>query len=112
MGCLVEVLGELFVEIVLGGLFYIYSGLMSLVVPHRKLSTTAEKRIRKIIKVITALFLLALLIGCSLLLADSPAVVIAGKIIVISVASVSALQIFLGVAVVISKKKKNKWKRR
>ena len=112
MGCLVEVLGELFVEIVLGGLFYIYSGLMSIAVPHRRLSSAAEKCIRNIIKIVAAVFVLALVIGCSLLFADSPTVFLAGKIIVIIIASVTALQILLGVAVVISKKKKNKWKRR
>ena len=108
MGCLIELLGELFIEIVLGGLFHIYSGLMSLIVPDSMQSQKLKKRIENTIKAACAILLLILVIGVILMLCDIPSAEHIGKWMVYPVLMISALQIILGIIVRILLHRKNK----
>ncbi len=109
MGCLFEILGELVLEIVFGGLFYIYSGLMSLIVPGSMKSTILKKRIEKTIKAVCAILLCILIVGVVLMmLGDVPTAQLVGKWMVYPVLIISALQIVLGIIVRILLNRKNK----
>lgn len=95
MGCLIEFLGELVFEI----LGECYLALMSLIVPHKVLSESTEKRVRTAVKLVAGALLIVLIVGAVLFFSGESAFKTVGGFMTFIPLVIIVLQIVLGIIV-------------
>lgn len=99
MGCLLELVLEIFVEGIFELIGYCYLKLMQLIVPDKTLSEKTKESIKKAVKVFAALLAITLIIGVILFVQEDPLIHNVGKYMTYIPLAVMALQIVLGIIV-------------
>jgi hypothetical protein len=99
MGCLLELLFEIFVEGIFELIGHCYIKLMQLIVPDKTVSEKSKKTIKNIVTIFAALFAIALIIGFILFVQEDPFIKSIGKYMTYIPLSIIVLQILLGIVV-------------
>ena len=99
MGCLLELIFEIFV----GGMFeligHCYIKLMQLIIPNKTVSEKAKRTIKNIATTFAALLAVILIIGFALLVQEDPLIKNIGKYMTYIPLAIIALQILVGILV-------------
>lgn len=105
-----ELILEIVFEFIIEGVFYIYFELMALIVPNFKGNKAMKKKFKRIVKVFSALLIVALIVGLILLMPPITTVNTAGKIIIFTVLLIIGIQVLAGIIFRIIYAIKNKYK--
>ncbi|MBE6679957.1 MAG: hypothetical protein E7598_05470 [Ruminococcaceae bacterium] len=103
MGCLFEMLLQIFIEGTLNVVMYVYLKLACIFVPENEISKKTEKKIRNIITTVSALLFLSLLTGVSFLTAHNATIETIGKYLTFISLIILGMQIVLGIIVTVAK---------
>lgn len=96
MECLFEFFVEFIGEAVIEGVGCLYMWLMRRIIPEKTLSPDAEKRVRRIVTVYSALLLVSLIVGVVFLLSNK--FIVLGKCMTFIPLSLIGLQLVAGIA--------------
>lgn len=99
MGCLVEMIAEVFVEGFFELIGYCYIRLMTLIIPDKQITEKTKNRLKRCIKVFAAILGIALIVGLIFLIQDDLVIKNIGKYMILISLSIIGLQIFLGMIV-------------
>lgn len=99
MGCLFELIFEIFIEGIFELIGFCYIRLMQLVVPDKTVSEKAKRVIKSIAATIAVLLGVVLIIGLILLEQDDPFIKAIGKYMTYIPLTLMVLQITVGIAV-------------
>lgn len=99
MGCLLELIFEIFVEGIFELIGYCYIKLMQLIVPNKTVSEKTKRIIKKSAITIAALLAIVLIIGIVLFLQEDPSIKNVGKYTTYVSLAIIVLQIVIGVFV-------------
>ena len=80
MGCLIELIGEIFIEFFLEVIFCCYGRIARMIIPEHKISHKAAKRAESIVKCISALLFIVMITGIFILLTSDPNLCFAGSL--------------------------------
>ncbi len=97
MGCLLELITDIFVEGIIEFFGYCYLQLMQLIVPDKTVSERARKNIKIAATTIAALLFAAVIVGLGLFVQEDPFVSNIGKYVLGISMSIMALQVLLGI---------------
>ena len=103
MGCLFEILIELFINGILELVMFIYLKLASLFVPNKVVSPKTKNKIQNIVTTISLLLTLTLFIGLVFLLPDEPLFRTIGRYMTFIPLTILGVQVLLGVVIVVVK---------
>ncbi len=98
MGCLLELIFEIFAEVIFEVIVHCYLKLMQLIVPNKTVSEKAKQTIKNMATTIAVLLAISLIIGLILLVQEDPFIKNIGKYMTYIPLTVIALQIILGIA--------------
>lgn len=99
MGCLLELIFELFVEGIFELIGHCYIKLMQLIVPDKTVSEKATKTIRKIATTFAALLAIVFIIGLVLFVQEEPYFKNIGRHMTYISLTIMAVQVLLGILV-------------
>ena len=108
MGCLFEILIELFINGILELVMFIYLKLTSLFVPNKVVSPKTKNKIQNIVTTISVLLTLTLFIGLLFLLPDEPLFHTIGQYMTFIPLTILGVQVVLGIAIIVVKSIKKK----
>ena len=108
MGCLFEILIELFINGILELVMFIYLKLTSLFVPNNVVSPKTKNKIQNIVITISVLLTLTLFIGLLFLLPDEPLFHTIGQYMTFIPLTILGVQVVLGIAIIVVKSIKKK----
>ena len=97
MGCLFEILFEVFLEAVFEGLMWCYIKLMQLIVPEKNISNKTKNTIKKIITATSAILFIFLIIGAILWVQNDIIIKNIGKYMTLIPLTLIVLEILLGI---------------
>lgn len=101
MGCLLELILEVFFEGMVELIGYCYIKLMQLIVPDKIISEKTKKTIKNVVTTFAVLLALALIIGVLFLIQDDPVIKNIGKYLTYIPLGIIALQVSVGILVMI-----------
>lgn len=106
MGCLIEFLGEFFIELIFTGYWF----LMTLIIPEKMTDKKFKKRMTTVVGLFTVALTIAFVVGLGLLIGEDPAIETAGIYLSSISGGLILLQILAGVLVRTLSGRKNQTK--
>jgi uncharacterized Tic20 family protein len=99
MGCLLELIFEIFVEGIFELILHCYTKLMQWIVPDKMVSEETKETLRNFATTVAVLLALVLIIGVLLILQEDPVIKNIGKHMTYIPLQIIVLQIILGIVV-------------
>lgn len=97
MGCLIELIFDIFVEGIIELIGYCYIKLMQLIVPSKAVTDKTKRVVKIVATTVAAVLAITLIVGLFLIIQEDPLIHLIGEYLVFIPLSIMVLQISLGI---------------